>query len=78
MESLKGELAVRSPASHECAWHRSRTHHSPILLIAMVLAWSTLANAQHWTPVTMPFPGNATTALVLTDGNVRADPHAGD
>jgi len=70
IELLREEFSAKSPQSHVRARHCRRTHPGATLLVAMVLACCILANAQHWTPVTIPFPGNATTALVLTDGDV--------
>jgi hypothetical protein len=43
------------------------------ILLAVFLAGSSLANAQHWTPVTAPFPGSAGTATLRTDGTVMVE-----
>ena len=43
------------------------------LCLAALLAWCGLASAQHWTPITMPFPGSAGTAMLRTDGMVMVE-----
>ncbi len=47
-----------------------------MLLIAL-LAWCGSASAQHWTPVTFPFPGGAGTAMLETNGNVMVQDTTG-
>ena len=48
----------------------NRTLLGFLVFLAVLVGSCGLASAQHWTPVTMPFPGNAGTPLLRTDGNV--------
>src|ERR1051326_2687635 len=41
-----------------------------LLFLTLLFGLRGLAGAQHWTPVTMPFPGEASTPMLRTDGNV--------
>lgn len=43
------------------------------LCIAALLTCSVLATAQHWTPITLAFPGSAGTAILRTDGVVMVE-----
>jgi hypothetical protein len=40
------------------------------VLLVVLLAWSSLVSAQKWTALTFPFPGDAGTAVLQTDGTV--------
>lgn len=43
------------------------------LCTAALLMGSVMAAAQHWTPITLPFPGSAGTAILRTDGGVMIE-----
>jgi hypothetical protein len=51
--------------------HNIKALHRLVMSFVALLTWSNVASAQHWVPVTLPFPGEgAGTALLRTDGNV--------
>lgn len=64
---------MMSSRRHTSCEQGNRTFHNLLRLMVVVLVWGSLASAQQWVPVTLPFPGRAGTALVRTDGNVMVE-----